>query len=93
MGDPHGEGAEIVEGGNPDFAGFHGLDDAREQAQPDAVAQFGVLEAEGPDFIQHLAAAGMASGVPAGGEGVHGNAKIAESGNIPKGPRCEGLET
>ena len=58
--------AEIVQGGNLDHPGLDRLHDPGDEAQADAVAQLGVLEAEVTDFLKHLAAIGVAVGVPAG---------------------------
>jgi len=66
--DAHGEGTEIVEGGDLDLAGVDGLDDAGDEADADAVAELGVFKAEVADLAQHGAAAGVAAGVPTGRE-------------------------
>ena len=63
--DAHGQGTKIVEGGDLDFAGVHRLDDAGEQADADAVAEFRAVKAQGMDFPQHGASIGMAMGIPA----------------------------
>ena len=66
---------EIVQGGNLDHPGLDRLHNPGDEAQADAVAQLGILKAEVADFLKHLAAIGVAVGVPAGGEGIHGVAK------------------
>jgi hypothetical protein len=57
-----------VERGDFHFARVHRLDDSGEQTDPDAVAQFRAVEAEGTDFPQHGASIGMALGIPATGK-------------------------
>ena len=42
--DPHGQRAEVVQAGDFDFAGIDRLEDARQEADPGAVAQLGVFE-------------------------------------------------
>ena len=61
--------------GNLDHPRLGRLHDARDEAQPDAVAQLRVLKAKVSDFLEHLAAIRVAVGVPAGGEGIHVAAK------------------
>jgi hypothetical protein len=56
--------------GDFDFARLNCLEDARQQAHPYTVTEFGALEAEGADLAQHGEAVGVAVGVPAGGKGV-----------------------
>ena len=72
-GDAHRQRTKIVQRGNLHLAGLHGLEDARHQAQADAVAQLGVFEAQFADFAQHSAPIGVARGIPARGEGIHGD--------------------
>jgi hypothetical protein len=60
-----------VEAGDFDFTGRDGFDDAGKEAESNAMAEFGVLESEIANFLEHGATIGVAMGVPAGGEGVH----------------------
>ena len=41
------------------------------QRLPDTMTQFDMVEAEREDFLQHLVAAGVTVGIPAGGEREH----------------------
>ena len=59
---------KIVEAGNLDLARVHGLQDAGQQTEPDAVAELGIFKAEVADFAQHGAAVRVAVGIPAGGK-------------------------
>jgi hypothetical protein len=68
MSDAHGEGTEIVEGGDFHLAGVHRFDDAGEQTDADAVAEFRMVKAQGLDFAQHGASIGMALRIPASGK-------------------------
>ena len=72
IGDAHRQRTEVVETGNFYFTGCNRFDDAGEKAETDSVAEFGVLKTEIANFPEHGAAIGVAMGVPAGGEGVHG---------------------
>ena len=69
--DTHGQGAKVMQAGNLYLACIHGLQDAGQQADARAVAQFGVSEAQFTDFAQHGAPIGVAMGVPTGGKGIH----------------------
>ena len=53
------------------FAGGDRFDDAGKKAESNSMAEFGVLESEVTNLLEHGAAVGVAMGVPAGGEGVH----------------------
>ena len=64
----HGQRTEVVQGGDFDFAGVHGVEDAGHEADARAVAQFGVFKAQLADFAQHGAAIRVAMGIPAGGK-------------------------
>ncbi len=64
-GDPHGERTEVMQGGNANESGFDGIEDARQKADPGAVPQFGIVEAEVADFLQHGLAVGVTVRVPA----------------------------
>ena len=64
--DAHRQRAKIMKAGDFDFAGFDGFNDARQEADARAVAQFRVGETEVADFAQHGAAVNVAMGVPAG---------------------------
>lgn len=55
------EGAEVVEGGDFDFAGFDGGDDAGEEADTDTVAEFSEFETEFSNFAEHGPAIGMSA--------------------------------
>jgi hypothetical protein len=55
-----------VQAGDFDFAGVHGFDDARDQADADAVAQLGIFKTQVADLAQHGAAIRMPVGIPAG---------------------------
>jgi hypothetical protein len=63
----HRQRAEIVQAGNLDLARVHRVEDARHEADADAVAQLGVFKAEVADFAQHGASVRVAVGIPAGG--------------------------
>ena len=67
----HRQRTKIVQAGNFDFARVHGFEDAGHEAEPDAVAEFGVSKAEVADFAQHRAAIRVALGIPAGGKRIH----------------------
>jgi len=71
-GDPHWQGTKVVQAGNFDFAGSDRFNNAGKKADADSVAEFGELKSEVANFLKHGAAIGVAMGVPAGGEGVHG---------------------
>ena len=64
----HGQRTEVVQAGDLDLARVHGLEDAGQQADADAVAQLGVLEAQIADLAQHRAAIRVAMRIPAGGK-------------------------
>lgn len=64
--DADGQRAKVVEGGDADEARIHGIEDAIHQAEADAVAEFGKLETEIANLLQHHAAIGVAVRVPAG---------------------------
>ncbi len=68
---PHGQRTKIVEAGNFDFTRVHGFQNAGQEAEPDAVAEFGPGKAEVADFAQHCAPVRVAFGIPAGGKRVH----------------------
>ena len=65
-GDADGQRTKVVQAGNFDLAGLHGVEDAGHQAETDAVAQLGVFKAQIADLAQHRAAVGVAGGIPAG---------------------------
>jgi hypothetical protein len=54
-----------VHGGDFHFAGIHGIEYAREQAEPNAMAEFGVVKAQLFHFEQHGPTVGVAVGIPA----------------------------
>ena len=64
--DAHGQGTEIVQGGNLDLAGLDGVQDAGHQGEPRAVAQFGIFKTQFTDFEQHQPPIGLAMRIPAG---------------------------
>ena len=66
--DAHGQGTKIMQRGDFDIAGVHRLEDAGEQTDADAVAEFGVVKAQGVDFAQEGASIGMAVRIPASGK-------------------------
>ena len=57
-----------MEAGNLDFARVHGFQDAGQEPEPDAVAEFGAGKAEVADFAQHGATVRVAFGIPTGGK-------------------------
>ena len=67
-----------MEAGNFDLTRVHGLQDAGQETEPDAVAEFGVGKAEVADFAQHGATVRVAFGIPAGGERIHSGVKIKD---------------
>jgi hypothetical protein len=73
IGDAHRQRTEVVETGDFYFAGCDRFDDSGEKAQTNSVAKFGVLKTEVANLLKHGTAIGMAMGVPAGGEGIHGD--------------------
>src|SRR6266516_4417701 len=66
-----GQRTEIVKRGNVDVTGIHRFQDARQQADADAVAQFRVFKTKFADFPQHGAAVGVTMRIPAGRKGIH----------------------
>ena len=68
---PDRQRAEVVQGGNLDHARLVRVDDSRHKAQPDAVAQFGILKPKVANLLEHRAAVGVAVGIPAGGKRIH----------------------
>ena len=60
MVDSHGQRAEIVDAGNLDFPGVHGVEDPGHETDARAVAQFGVFESEFTDLAQHRPAVDVA---------------------------------
>ncbi len=71
MGDTDGQGTEVVQGRDLDDPGVHRVNDARNQAEPDAVTQFGVFETQVANLLEHGATVGVAVGIPTSGQGVH----------------------
>jgi hypothetical protein len=61
-----------VRGGNLDEALLDGAKDTGNKRDPDAVAEFGVFEAQGCDLGRHRVAVLMPVGEPAGGQGKDG---------------------
>ena len=70
-GNPHRQRTEIVQTGDFYFSGGDRFDNTREQAEANSVTQFGVLETEVANLMEHGTPIGMAMGVPAGGKRVH----------------------
>jgi hypothetical protein len=66
-----GQRAEIMQRGDLHLPRLHGFQDARHEADADAVAQFRVFKTQFTDFAQHRATVGMAGGIPASGERIH----------------------
>jgi hypothetical protein len=46
---------KIMEAGNFNLARVHGFQDAGQETEPDAVAEFRIFKAEVADFAQHYA--------------------------------------
>src|SRR5205807_8087688 len=74
--DADGERTKIVERRDFDFSGLHRFDDAGQQTDADAVAQFRMIEAEVADFAQHGAAVGVTMRVPAGRKRIHKKGRV-----------------
>jgi hypothetical protein len=53
------------------FTRFHGLKNARKEADPDAVAQLGIFETQVTNLPEHGSAVRVAVRVPAGGQRIH----------------------
>jgi hypothetical protein len=58
--DADGQGTEIMQAGDFHFPGRDGIEDARQEADARAVAQFGVFKAQVADLAEHRAAIGVA---------------------------------